>query len=217
MPEWLAVDEVPFDPDRPTTRTRARRKTVTLSLRGVHVLDNRKLFGSARVRVLSIVVDGNPDEEGDAPFWRSELDFPNVRDGAVLPIDPEFGYVVYRGKPWDFVSVFVMIAKDTEVTRQFAKALKESFLAEGIGAAAGVATVFAGAPMAADAARKVTASVVDATLDVFSQRKNPLIATYYGSVTRERKYGAGLHPAAYPGELIDCGGAAQLAYEIVTS
>jgi hypothetical protein len=223
MAEWLRKEEMPFAPSDAAimfddaVRTRARRPTVTVSLRGVRVLNNRKLFGSARVRVLTVVVDGNRDNDGDAPFWRSELDFPGVGDGATLPIDPEFGYLVYRGRPWGFLSLFVLVAKDTEATRQFAQTLKENFLAKGIGAAAGAATIFAGAPMAAEVARQLAAGLVDTTLEVLAKKKNPLIATYYGSVTKEQKYGPGLHPSGYPSALIDCGATAQIAYEIASS
>lgn len=220
MSLWLRSEEAPFSPEvaaqpmETADRRGARRPTVTVSLRGVTVLDNKKLFGSASVRVLAVVVDGNRDTNSGAPFWSSELSFANVRDGAKLSIDPELGVVIYRGKPWGFLSLFVLVARDTDASRAFAKALEEGFLAKGIGTAAGAATIFAGAPIAAGAAREVTTAVVTATLDVFAERKDPVIGTYYGSVTKEQHYGEGLHPSTYPAELIDCGGAAQLAYEV---
>jgi hypothetical protein len=224
MPDWLRADESSFEPapasmsggaDGPSdAKVDLRRPTVTICLRGVRVLDNKKLFGSAQVRVLLIVVDGRVNTQAGMPFWTQELPFPNVSDGATLPIDVDSGFVVYRSKPEGFISLFVIIARDTEATRAFAQALKDSFVAKGIGTTVGVGITLAGASLAAPAARALTTEAVDSALDYFRTKKNPLIATYYGSLTRERQYGGGLHPPEYPRRLLACGATAELAYEV---
>src|SRR5437867_6568693 len=144
------------------------------------------------------------------PFWTQQLQFTGVRDGADLSIDPTTGALVYRGQPKDFVNFHLLLFRDTAATREFAKVLKDSFVAEGIGLAAAAAiSIFSSLPpgITVPATRDLAKKAVNTTLDYFAKRKEKLIGTFYASLIRETDYGLGLHPAEFPVKLIHCGGA----------
>jgi hypothetical protein len=221
MGNWLLEEESRFEPSlmvEGAARAARSRKTYSILLRNVKVLDNRRLFGAADVIVYSVVVDGYPDMKSGQPFWTKQLTFPHVKDGATLTsIDPDLGVLIYRGRARDFVNLYFLVVRDTESSRDLAKLLKENFIAQGIGTVAGAAvSIFANLPpqITAPMARELTTTAVDTTLDFFAGQKNVVIGTYYGSLLKGQSYGVGLHPADYPASRLNCGGALEIAYEV---
>lgn len=221
MATWLRTEETPFE-EGPLIRgaTRGARATVdhTVLLRSIRVIDNKKLFGSADVIVYAVVLDGYPDMESGKPFWAQQFAFPDVRDGATLDaIDPDLGIALYRGKPADFLNLYLMVVRDKQATRDLAKVLSENLVAEGLGTIAGAAiSTYAGlppgitAPMVRDLAKKA----VETTLDFFAKQKNPVIGVYYASLLPGHGYGSGLHPTGFPADRLSCGDALEIAYEV---
>jgi hypothetical protein len=220
MPRWLVEEEQTFKPaalGAYATRSSRAKATYSLLLRGLKVLDNKKFWGASDINVVSVVVDGYPDMKTGRPFWAQEMKFSGVRDGALLSIDPDMGQLIYRGRPKDFLNLYLLVVRDTGATAGFAKLLQKNFLAEGIGTVAGAAvSIFAGmaAPVAASAARDMATRAVNATLDYYAKRKELLVGTYYGSLIGEMDYGRGVHPQGFPGSMIPAGGALELAYEV---
>ena len=192
-------------------------EVVSVFLRHARVLNNRRLWRSADVLLYIVAIDGHVDSEEDAPFWSQSMFFPRVKDGSTLPIDPNQGWLGYRGTPGEFVNFYLLAMRDSEATRRFSKLLKENMAATGIGRAAGAAvSIFSGpdGTLAAPLAREVTERAVDTTLDYFSRKQDLAIGAYYGSLVAEKNYGEGLNPADYPLGTISCGDALEIAYEV---
>jgi hypothetical protein len=220
MSNWLLKEEPSFEPSlmiQSASRAVRSKETYSILLRNVTVLDNRRLLLSADVIVYTLVIDGYPDMQSNQPFWGEEFHFFGVKNGAVLPIDPEHGVQIYRGKPRHFMNLYVLVVRDTRATRDFAQLLKDNFVAKGIGTLAGAAiSIYGNLPpqVTVETARELTTTVTDTTLDYFSKQKNLVIGVYYGSLIREKDYGLGLNPANYPASRLNCGGALEIAYEV---
>jgi hypothetical protein len=220
MGNWLLKEEPSFEPSlmvQSASRAVRSKETYSILLRNVTVLNNRRLLLSADVIVYTVVVDGYPDMKSSQPFWGEEFHFFGVKDGAVLPIDPAHGVQIYRGKPRHFMNLYVLVVRDTQTTRDFAKLLKDNLVAEGIGTLAGAAvSIYANLPpqITVEMARELTKKAADTTRDYFSKQRNLVIGVYYGSLIREKDYGLGLNPADYPVSRLNCGGALEIAYEV---
>jgi hypothetical protein len=221
MGNWLLKEESKFELAQAAggaSRAARSKKTYSILLRDVTVLDNRRLFGAADIIVYSVVVDGYPDMKSGQPFWTKQLTFANVKDGATLSsIDPDLGVLIYRGRARDFVNLYLLVVRDTQSSRDLAKLLQENFIAQGIGTVAGAAvSIFANLPpqITAPMARELTTTAVDTTLDYFTGQKNLVIGTYYASLLKAQAYGLGLHPASYPASRLNCGGALEIAYQV---
>lgn len=223
MAEWLCIEEAPLDDDllvAAAPRAGRSKKSYLVTLRGVRVLDNKKLFGGADVGIHTVVIDGYPDMKSENPFWAQTLQFPNVKDGNLLSIDPDLGFQLYRGKPQEFLNLYVMAVRNKNAARDFAKVLKDNMVGEGIGTLAGAAvSIYATVPagFGPDAIRKLTTTAVNTTIDYFAKQKNPAIGVYYGSLLRENGFGLGPHPAGLPDDLIACGEGLQLGYDVTDS
>jgi hypothetical protein len=152
---------------------------------------------------------------------------PVMRDGDIRSFDDggESGYLIFHGKPKDFINLYIVAFKDEQATREFAQMLQESFVADGIGNVVGQATsVFASTvgSVNAEIARQMTNKAIDSALNYFRNKKNPPIDIYYGSLIRSNNFGVGLHPVEYnpkdsPPIMLNAGGAFTLAYKVVES
>lgn len=220
MADWLCIEEFPIDKSilvPGAARAQRSQQEYALTLRAVRVLNNRKLFGGAEVHAHTVIIDGYPDMTSRNPFWAQSLLFPNVRDGDLLSIDAQLGLQLYRGRPQDFLNLYVMVVRNKQAARDFAEVLKENMVGKGIGTLVGGAvSIFAQLPadLGVDVIRDLTTGAVNTTIDYFIKQKNPVIGVYYGSLTRETNYSSGYHPVGYPTELILCGEALQLGYKV---
>jgi hypothetical protein len=220
MADWLCIDEAPLQKDVKVSvlaRGGPHGEQYVVTLRGVRVLNNKKIFGGADVNLHAVVVDGLPDMKTKLPFWAQDFSFPAVKDGDLLPIDPELGFQLYRGEPVGFLNLYVLAVRNKKASRNFAAVLKENMIANEIGTVAGGAiSVFADLPQVPgiDAIRNIVTKSVNVTIDYFVQQKNPVIGVYYGSLTPENHWGEGMRPPGFPDEMIDCGDSLQLAYAV---
>ncbi len=221
MTEWLLREETPFEPSlfvSGAARLARSKETCSILLRAVKVLDNRRLLLASDVIIYAVTVDGYPDMKSKTPFWMQQFNFPHVKDGATLSsIDKDSGVLVYRGRPRDFLNLYLLVVRDAQSTREFAKLLQDNFVAKGLGTLAGAAvSIFSGLPagITAPVARELVTQAVGTTVDYFAKQSNLAIGAYYVSFIRERGFGAGLHPSDYPATLMNCGGALEIAYEV---
>ncbi len=223
MAKWLHIEESPIDKSifvAGAARAGRSKQGYVLTLRKVLVLNNKKLFGGAEVHAHTVVIDGYPDMKSKTPFWALSIMSPNVKDGDPMSIDSELGLQLYRGKPDDFLNLYIMVVRSKKAARDFAKVLKENMIGQGIGTLVGGAvSIFAKLPtrLGPDAIRDLATGAVNTTIDYFIEQKDPVIGVYYGSLTREKKYGLGFHPAGYPDDLLSCGEALQLGYHVEKS
>jgi len=184
----------------------------SILLKKIVILNNRKLFGSADVVIFSVAANGIIDLKSGPPVWTQELRFGNIRDGAILPIDPDAGVLLFRGRARAFLNLYLFVIRDMESARQFAGRLRDSFLAEGIGAAVGAAA--AGHGLSDQSIRDSTTKLVRGVLNQFTKLGDKALGAYYASFLRENNYGTGLHPANYPASLLKCGEAVDMAYQV---
>lgn len=222
MSGWLLQEEETFKPSlliRSAARASRADAVHAILLRAVRILDNRRLFFSSDIIVYCVVVDGYPDMKSGMPFWTQQYDFFKVKDGATLPIDPEGGLLLYHGRPREFLNLYLLAIRNTEASREFAKLLKENFVAQGLGTLAGAAvSIYANLPpeVTVPAARDLTTTAVDTTIDYFARRGNLVIGVYYASlIGGSGNYGLGYHPSDFPESLLNCGGGLELAYEVL--
>lgn len=136
------------------------------------------------------------------PFWNQQISLYKVKDGYIHRFDDTgtAGYLVFRGRPHDFLNLYILVFRDTQFTREFAQLLNENFISQGIGYVAGGAiSIYANLPptITVPMVRDMTTNVVKATTDYFSRRKNVVIGVYYGSLLRGEDYGLGIHPLDY--------------------
>lgn len=213
MARWLLTQEPRFRRYRGPEEDKTTEVSVLLRL--IRILDNKRLFGSSEITVNCIVVDGRPDIESGTPFWSQQLRFVNVKDGETLSIDESLGWLIYHGAPSDFMNVYLVVMRNTDSTRQFVQILKDNFVSEGIGIIVAGASIFSGHGVTnVIKTRKIVTNAVDSTLDYFIKRKDPLIGIYYGSLLRQDDYSVGLHPPTFPDKTLKCGNTMEIAYQV---
>ena len=219
MVNWLLKEEAPIKKsisDSSVSKPIRSEQPYSILLRKIHVVDNKRLFFSTDLVIYSIIIDGFPDMRSGNPFWVQELKFSDVDDNTTLSIDPETGFLIYYGKPSGFLNLYILTVRDSSSIREFAKVLKDNFVAKGIGMIAGAAiSIFAGQNQTIGSITPtLAAGAVDLTIDYFINKGNKIIGVYYGSLLREDEYGNGFHPSSYPPELLDCGKVLGIAYEV---
>jgi hypothetical protein len=227
LANWLLEEEPPIKRSlllSIDSRAAPVKETYSVILHRVIIISNGRLFGKANLIGYFIIVNGYPDMKTGNPFWAQRLDFYNVRDGQAFVYDSngDTGYLLFRGRPKDFLNLYFLVVKDNQSTRDFARILKANFASEGIGLAVGAAvSIFSGLPPTATGidAYNLTKKAVDITLDYFSQQRNTVIGIYRTSLLKENDYGFGWHPPDYdPSDafprLKKCSDAVEIAYEV---
>ena len=135
------------------------------------------MFGRpANIILYCIIVNGYPDIRSRKPFWSQQLTLHAMRDGDIRSFDEggESGYVIFHGKPKDFLNFYIVGFKDEQDTLEFAQMLQESFVAEGIGTVVGQATtIFAGTEgsVNTEIARHITNTAIDSALNYYRNKK----------------------------------------------
>jgi hypothetical protein len=118
------------------TRAGGWTPRLAVSLHDVVVLDNRKWFGGADVRVDALVVTGYGNSEATDSFYMPKTAaFPRIGDGQRLPIG-EGGLLVFHGTALHFLDIFIMVSRDRKDSDSLAGLLTKALRSE---AAAGIA------------------------------------------------------------------------------
>ena len=228
MGNWLLKEEPAFPSSYPVLAgTGATEADYSILLRKIRILDVKKFWGPANILLSCIVVNGFPDMKNKRPFWSQQLTLTDMRDGDIRSFDDggESGYIIFYGKARDFINLYFIAFKDEQDTREFAKILQESFVAEGIGNVVGALIPIFGGPagaIAAPIARQMTTKAIESTLNYYKNKGNPIIDIYYGSLLRSNNFGVGPHPNEYdpqvsPPKMLEAGGALALAYQVEES
>lgn len=124
MSEWL-MEEGALDPEVAlvgATGTRFRgpsgsitgatsEQNLAVFLKPLVVLNTRKLFGEADIRVDALVSHGGPN--GTTLFHPQTIRFPRVVDGEDMA-ENDNGLLVYYGKPSHFLVMSVTLSRDTK-------------------------------------------------------------------------------------------------------
>ncbi|MEQ9503756.1 MAG: hypothetical protein RIT81_43275 [Deltaproteobacteria bacterium] len=160
----------------------------------LQVMNTRKWFGAAELRLDVVVVHGG---EAEDRFHPTTLRFPQVRDGDDLSTGPN-GLMVFLGRPDHFLHVSFMLSRDTKDSDDLAEILRKGAGAPELAdAVTGLAALTAAAPPAAaiQAALKGALVVGDLAYKYVRQVSPTCLGLYRASWLGARdKYGIGKHP-----------------------
>jgi len=183
---------------------------LSIKLRSVVCRTVHKMFGGAEVRLDALVVCGKPDGQDAQSFYMpGTFRFSGVRDDVPLPIDKDFGLLVFDGTPAYFLDVFLMASRDRSDTDDLASLLGARLKSPEVQeAAASLIALAATVPTAAAivAAVGAAATLGDVAYQVVKAVSPTTIGMYRGSFLQFGDgFGIGRHPGqdgtAFDGDL----------------
>ncbi len=174
---------------------RATEPAINVALYDITILDTRKWFGKADVRLDALVV--TPGQHEDQLFHANTFPFSGVRNGETLPLDRATGLAVYTGWPQYFLDLTLMASRSVPGQKSLAGLIADS--ADQFGSLLGsVAALTAAAPQAAAitaagaAAAKLGSSILRALDGITGSSIGLYRATWY---EHRHRFGLGQHPA----------------------
>jgi hypothetical protein len=192
------------DPVRGPGLPRLSIKLREVICRDVHKMfasaDAPKWLGGAQVRLDALVVYGKVADQDLGSFYMpGTFRFPDVRDDVPLPIDKNFGLLIFDGSPAFFLDVFIMASRDRKDTDDLASLLKGQLTDPKVQAAAtSLLTLAAAVPTAAAivAAVGAAATLGDVAYKVVKAVSPTTIGLYRGSFLQFGDgFGIGRHPS----------------------
>jgi hypothetical protein len=182
-------------------------------LKPLVVLETKKLFGSAEIRLDMLVVHGGASDVTDL-YHPKTLRFPRVEDGDDLAPTDE-GILVYYGKPQHFLALSVMLSRDTKDSDDLAALIQTHTKSADLKAplAALGAVLAPAAPVAAVAAGVGAALALgDFAYKVIRQASPSCLGLFRAAWLGNRHhFGIGRHPRDGVQAVTDF----ELAYDIV--
>jgi hypothetical protein len=174
--------------------------SLAVSLHDVVIHSNRKWFGDANIRIDSLIVHGN-GEAGDVATWYSPatLRFARVADGEYLPIDRQSGALLFYGRPFHFLSMFITVSRDAKDTDELSALLRKE-LHDSADMKAALTTVMGlavAAPQAAVVVGAVQAAALvgDLAYQVIQGVTSRTVGLYHAAWLQHRDgFGVGRHP-----------------------
>jgi hypothetical protein len=177
------------------------------------VLDTRKSFGAAELRLDALVVHGGAASVADL-YHAKTIRFPRVSDGDDLA-GSENGILVYYGKPAHFIALSFMLSRDTHDSEDLANLVRtEAALPELREALTGLGSVLSISPELAAVGAGVSAALAlgDLAYKLVRQISPSCLGIYRAAWLGNRhRFGIGRHPSAGYHEIQDF----RLGYEIV--
>jgi hypothetical protein len=173
---------------------------LAICMHDIIVLDNRKWFGGADIRVDALVVTGNGKAGGsDGYYVPKTACFPMVADGDCLPIG-EGGLLIFHGQAEHFVDLSILVSRDRKDSDSLAGLLKKVLSSSATAGAISSLTMLAGGPP------EVNVDMVKSAMDgatalgelayqVLRQATGDTIGLYRNTHLRTRDgFGIGAHP-----------------------
>ncbi len=124
MGDWILDETLPSDQDvieNAIMRSKAFRnkkdnaKNLALGVRinDLIIHDTKKWFGSANIRVDTLVLHGSSNDEATNLFHPKTFHFNGIKDNERLPIEHP-GQLIYYGFPSHFLDISILISRDTK-------------------------------------------------------------------------------------------------------
>jgi hypothetical protein len=171
---------------------------LSVKIRNVVCRDVHKWFGGAEIRLDALAVHGNANaEDVSSVYSPGTFRFPDIHDNQPFPLDPDFGMVIFDGKPAFFLDIFVMASRDRKDSDDLASLLKERLNKDEFKAAAATLLALAAVPTSAAVAAAIGAAAMvgDLTYQVVKAVSPKTIGMYRGSFLQFRDgFGVGRHP-----------------------
>lgn len=206
MNNWLidetsSIDQTALEASlREAVVMRGRRPpALAVRINDLVIHDTKKWFGSANIRLDTLIVHGATKGGSKDYFQASTLPFSGIRDGDRLPIEYP-GHRVFYGHPAHFLDVSIFVSRDTKDSDELASLVKTELNSEPWKVAAGaVLAATAVAPQAAAIVGAVTAATTLANI-VYNLLRNSTgnaIGLYRASWLQYKdRFGIGRHPKA---------------------
>lgn len=172
---------------------------LSIKLREVVCHNVHKMFGGAQIRLDALVVYGKVAEQDLESFYMpGTFRFDGVRNHVPLPIDKDYGLLIFDGNPAYFLDVFVMASRDRSDTDDLASLLSGQLTDPEVQAAAtSLLALAAAAPTAAAivAAVGAAATLGDVAYKAVKAVSPTTIGMYRGSFLQYGDgFGIGRHP-----------------------
>lgn len=190
----------------------APERNLAVFVRPLVVLDTRKWFGDADLRLDALVVQGGTAEE--TLYQPHTFRFPRTADGDDLAQD-ENGLLIYFGKPKHFLVLSLMLSRDTKDTDDLAHLISKRARSEETGNAfADIGALAMAAPnlAAVTAGLKVALTLGEAAYELVRAVSPKCLGLYRASWLGSRdRFGIGRHPPRGVNNVKDF----QFGYQIV--
>lgn len=223
MPDWLA-EEGDFDPEMAFDDNEGARSldfsgeepktepehNIAVFLKPFVVLDTRKWFGGAELRLDAMVVHGGA--EGSDLFQPKTIRFPRVIDGQDL-VDSDNGLMVYYGKPSHFLVMSFMLSRDTSDSDDLAALIKKESQSDEVSSVVGqLATLATPHVAAVRAAMDAAVTLGEVAYKLVRQVSPKSLGLFRANWLGQRdNFGIGRHPENGSRRAQDF----EFAYEIV--
>ena len=202
--KWLideshAIDESVLDEQLKSTKTMRGRRTPALAIRinDIYIYDTKKWFGSADIRLDTLVIHGPKIEHAENYIYPSTYRFSGIKDGQRLPIDLP-GQRLYYGYPWQFLDISIFVSRDTKDSDELTTMLNTELNSNAWkNAAKSVMALTAVAPQAAVFAGAVggAATLGNIAYKTLKKMTSNTIGLYRVSWLQHRdQFGIGRHP-----------------------
>jgi hypothetical protein len=181
-----------------TTRGGTWTPRLAVSLHDMVILNNRKWFSGADIRVDALVVTGYGSPEATDSFYMPKtVAFPRINDGQRLPIG-KGGLLVFHGMALYFLDVFIMVSRDRKDSDSLAGLLAKALRSEAAAGIAGSLIALSGGVPEADmvnTALQGVASLGDLAYSALRVATGDTIGLYRNSHLQYRDgFGVGCHP-----------------------
>ena len=203
MNNWLIDETSPINREeldaslRGQVVMRGHQPALAVLINDLVIHDTKKWFGSADVRVDTLIVHGEKEGEPNGYYQALTLPFSNIVDGDRLPIEHP-GQRVFYGHPAHFLDVSIFVSRNTKDSDELATLIKTELSSDSWQAAAGAvlaATVVA--PQAAAIVGAVAGAAILANIayNLLKNVTSNTIGLYRSSWLQYRnRFGIGRHP-----------------------
>lgn len=104
--------------------------TLALCLHNIRILNTRKWFGEADIRLDALIFTGQMKDDTSDLYIPRTASFPRVRDGDELPID-KGGLLVFHGEARYFLDLMILVSRDRRDTEDLATLMADGLKTDG--------------------------------------------------------------------------------------
>lgn len=178
---------------RSGTQVATLEHNLAIFVQPLKVLDTHKWFGDAELRLDALVVHGGTDDV----YRPQTLRFPRVKNGDNLT-GSERGLLIYLGKPKHFISISIMLARDTKDSDDLAQLIHTSVATDEVNSATSALAALAlpGAPTATvQAGLSAAIALGDVAYKVVRNVSPTCLGLYRANwLAQKDRFGVGRHP-----------------------
>ena len=203
MDKWLIDESVPIEKTsldeslRGKVVMRGRQPALAVRINDLVVHDIKKWFGSADIRLDTLILHGTKEGESSGYYHPSTFRFSDIKDNDRLAIEHP-GQRVFYGHPLHFLDVSIFVSRDTKDSDEFASLINSELNSDAWqGAASAVLAATAAAPQAAVIVGAVgaAATLANVAYKLLKNITGNTIGLYRTSWLQYRdRFGIGRHP-----------------------